>query len=54
MTDPKIRLLFTRAQLIAMKRCPDCGWHPPTQSHHPDCPTTEPEPAPTTATHTNP
>lgn len=18
-------------------RCPDCGWHIPTQRHHPDC-----------------
>lgn len=37
MTDPRIRLLFTRAQLIGMGRCPDCGWHPKTQGHHPDC-----------------
>lgn len=44
MTDPKIRLLFTRAQLIAMRRCADCGWHPPTQGHHPDCPTWDTEP----------
>ncbi|PQM45685.1 hypothetical protein C1Y40_04129 [Mycobacterium talmoniae] len=43
MTDPRIRLLFTRAQLVAMKRCPDCGWHPPTQGHHDDCPTTKDE-----------
>jgi hypothetical protein len=50
MSDQKIRLLFTRAQLIAMKRCADCGWHPPTQGHHPDCPTTEPEPAPVGST----
>lgn len=38
-TDPKIRLLFTRAELISMKRCPDCGWSPREQGHHPDCPT---------------
>ena len=37
MTDPRIRLLFTRAQLIGMGRCPDCGWHPKTQGHHPHC-----------------
>lgn len=39
MTDPNITLLFTRAQLIGMRRCPDCGWHPKTQNHHPHCPT---------------
>ncbi|UVT31615.1 hypothetical protein SEA_MASK_82 [Mycobacterium phage Mask] len=39
MTDPKIKLLFTRAQLIGMERCPDCGWHPETQGHLPECPT---------------
>lgn len=56
MTDPKIRLLFTRAQLIAMKRCADCGWHPKTQGHHPECPTWDEstEPAPTTRTHNKP
>ncbi|MBP3087016.1 hypothetical protein [Mycolicibacterium fortuitum] len=52
MTDPKIRLLFTRAQLIGMGRCPDCGWHPKTQGHHPECPTWDEstEPAPATRT----
>lgn len=57
MTDPKIRLLFTRAELIAMKRCPECGWHPKTQGHHPECPTWDEsatEPAPTTRTHNKP
>ncbi|QHB41406.1 hypothetical protein I5J39_gp60 [Mycobacterium phage Megiddo] len=38
MSDPRIRLLFSRRELIAMQRCPDCGWHPKTQFHHPDCP----------------
>ena len=33
------RLLFTRAELIGYKRCPDCSWHPPTQGHHEACPT---------------
>lgn len=45
MTDPKIRLLFTRAQLIGMRRCAECGWHEPTQGHHPECPTWDEEPA---------
>lgn len=27
--------------LIAMRRCPDCGWHPETMGHHPDCPATQ-------------
>ncbi|UVK59456.1 hypothetical protein SEA_VENTI_59 [Mycobacterium phage Venti] len=26
-----------------MQRCPDCGWHPKTQGHHPDCPNRETE-----------
>lgn len=39
MADPRIRLLYTRAELIGMGRCADCGWHEPTQSHHPECPT---------------
>jgi len=38
MTDPRIRLLFTRAQLIGMGRCPDCGCHPATQGHKTECP----------------
>ncbi|WP_301121098.1 hypothetical protein [Mycolicibacterium fortuitum] len=51
MTDPKIRLLFTRAELIGMGRCPDCGWHPKTQGHHPECPTwDEDQPAPAART----
>ena len=37
MTDPGIRLLFTRAELIALKRCELCGWDPKTQNHHPNC-----------------
>lgn len=41
MSDPRIRLLFSRRELIAMQRCPDCGWHPKTQGHHPDCPTND-------------
>lgn len=40
-TDPKIRLLFTRPELAVMGRCVECGWHEPTQGHHPDCPTGE-------------
>ncbi|AWH14470.1 hypothetical protein HWB60_gp074 [Mycobacterium phage TChen] len=43
MSDPRIRLLFSRRELIAMQRCPDCGWHPKTQFHHPDCPNRETE-----------
>ena len=39
MTDPKIRLLLTPAQLKAMGRCEHCGWHERTQGHHPSCPT---------------
>lgn len=35
------RLLFTRAELTALRRCPDCGWHEATQGHHPNCPTQE-------------
>ncbi|UVT31514.1 hypothetical protein SEA_SEJANUS_83 [Mycobacterium phage Sejanus] len=56
MTDPKIKLLFTRAELIAMGRCELCGWHPKTQGHHPECPTGDDgtEPAPTTRTHNKP
>lgn len=38
-TDPRIRLLYTRAELIGMGRCADCGWHEPTQGHHNECPT---------------
>lgn len=37
MTDPNITLLFTPDQLRRMGRCSTCGWHPPTQGHHPDC-----------------
>lgn len=37
MSDPRIRLLFTEAELAQLGRCPHCGWHPPTQGHHPDC-----------------
>lgn len=37
MTDPKIRVLFTEQQIKSWGRCPDCGWHPPTQGHHADC-----------------
>jgi hypothetical protein len=33
------RLLFTRAELLALGRCPRCGWHPKTQGHHWACPT---------------
>ncbi|MDQ2638061.1 MAG: hypothetical protein M3Y83_14430 [Actinomycetota bacterium] len=43
MSDPKIRLLFTPERLAALGRCTQCGWHPPTQGHHQDCPTTEDE-----------
>lgn len=37
MTDPRIRLLFTPAELAAMGRCETCGWAPEQQGHHPDC-----------------
>ncbi|AGT12483.1 hypothetical protein HAMULUS_74 [Mycobacterium phage Hamulus] len=43
MSDPRIRLLFSRRELIAMGRCELCGWHPKTQNHHPDCPRYETE-----------
>ena len=43
MTDPRIRLLYSRRELIAMGRCPDCGWHPPAQGHHQACPTNKDE-----------
>lgn len=39
MTDPKIRILFTEEQIRSFGRCPKCGFHPPTQDHHPKCPT---------------
>lgn len=39
MTDPGIRLLLTPEQLRELDRCTECGWHPPTQNHHPNCPT---------------
>lgn len=39
MSDPAIRLLFTPEQLKSYGRCDKCGWHPPTQGHHQDCPT---------------
>jgi len=44
MTDPKIRVLFSEAQLRSFGRCTGCGWHPPTQGHHPDCPNPEETP----------
>lgn len=34
----KLWLPYPRRHLIAIHRCPDCGWHPETQGHHPDCP----------------
>lgn len=37
-----IWLPYSRAQLIAIKRCPDCGFHPPTQGHNPRCPSNPP------------
>lgn len=37
-----IWLPYSRAKLIAIKRCPDCGCHPPTQGHNPKCPTNAP------------
>jgi hypothetical protein len=42
MTDTRIRLLFTPEQLAGMGRCPNCGWHPPKQGHHPECPDHQP------------
>ena len=38
MSDQKIRILFNASELAALGRCAGCGWHPPTQGHHPDCP----------------
>ncbi|QBP31766.1 hypothetical protein SEA_PIPER2020_87 [Mycobacterium phage Piper2020] len=43
MTESKIWLPFSRAELIRRGRCPDCGWHPKTQFHHPNCPEFEAE-----------
>lgn len=37
MTDPRILLLFTPAELAALGRCQHCGWHAATQGHHTDC-----------------
>lgn len=40
MPKPKLWLPYkSRRYLISIQRCPDCGWHPKTQGHHPDCPT---------------
>ncbi|KAB7761201.1 hypothetical protein [Mycolicibacterium mucogenicum] len=39
MTDTEpIWLPYSRRELIALKRCPDCGHHPTTQGHNPKCP----------------
>ena len=35
MMEPR---LFTRAELLALGRCPECGWHPRTQGHQRACP----------------
>ncbi|AVP42391.1 hypothetical protein SEA_MISHA28_83 [Mycobacterium phage Misha28] len=43
MTESKIWLPFSRAELIRRGRCPDCGCHPDKQGHKPDCPTRETE-----------
>lgn len=37
MTDRRLRLLFMPDELRKLGRCPECGWHPPTQGHDPDC-----------------
>lgn len=37
MTDPRITALFTPEQLRAAGLCTECGWHPKTQGHSPDC-----------------
>lgn len=37
MSDPRMTSLFTPEQLRAAGRCTECGWHPPTQGHNPDC-----------------
>ena len=29
-------------ELAGMGRCPTCGWHPPKQGHHPECPEHQP------------
>lgn len=39
----EVRSLFTRREAISRRRCPDCGWHPETQGHHPECPNREEE-----------
>lgn len=33
-----IRVLFTPEQVREFDRCCVCGWHPPTQGHHGECP----------------
>lgn len=40
---PDIWLPFPRRELIAMRRCGDCGCHPPTQGHKAECPTRKAE-----------
>lgn len=42
MTEQKRFLPYPRRDLIAMGRCPDCGFHPETQGHNTDCPTHPP------------
>ncbi|QBG78458.1 hypothetical protein PBI_WALRUS_67 [Gordonia phage Walrus] len=42
MANPEMKPLpgvLTTAERIRNRRCLWCEWHPPTQSHHPDCPT---------------
>lgn len=38
-----IWLPFPRRDLIAMRRCPDCGCHPAKQGHKAECPTIKEE-----------
>ncbi|AOT25814.1 hypothetical protein SEA_TORTELLINI_69 [Mycobacterium phage Tortellini] len=40
MTDPKIWLPFSRAELIRRGRCTGCGCHP-KQGHKPECPSAQ-------------
>lgn len=43
MTDPRIKVLFTADEIAALGRCPECGWHPPKQGHHPECADYDPD-----------
>lgn len=40
---PDFWLPYPRRELIVMRRCPDCGCHPPTQGHKDECPSGDTE-----------